>query len=261
MAANKRRAALLLGGFASAVLVVVLALALLLGAGPGAGSLAAAAVSVLAAATAYLTCEEVVVRATHAQAADPARHARLHNLVEWLCFSSGLPKPRVHVVEDEALNALAAGRGPRRSSLVVTSGLLDGVSRVELEAVLAHELSHVKSGDALVSTLAAVLVALPATVLRAPTAARLVDAAVGGPKEAVADLAGVSLTRYPPGLVAALEKLRDGPTAVRCGARVTAHMWIQNPLDVVPAPGTVGDPSHVSSSSLVEERIEALRDL
>ncbi len=261
MAANKRRAALLLAGFGLAVLVVVWALSLLVGLDPRAGVLVAALIAILAAATAYLTCEAVVLRVTHARPADPTRHARVHNLVEWLCFSSGLPKPQVHVVEDRALNALAAGRGPGRSAVVVTTGLLDGLSRVELEAVLAHELSHVKSGDVLVSTLAAALVALPATVLPAPTAARLVGAAVGGPNEAVADLAGVALTRYPPGLVAALEKLRDGDTAVRCGARVTAHLWIQPPVD--PASVSQGRPvpGQVSAPSLLDERIEALRDL
>ena len=258
---SKRRAALLLGGFGVAVAVVALALGLVVGLDPRAGLVVAVGVSVLAAGTAYLTCDAVALRLTQARAADPISHARLHNLVEWLCFSSGLPKPRVCVVDDEALNAFAAGRGPRRSAVAVTTGLLKGLTRVELEAVLAHELSHVKSYDVLVSTLAVTLVALPASVLPGRVAARLVDLAVGAPREAVADLAGVSITRYPPGLISALEKLRDGPTAVRSGARLTAHLWTEPPVE--PGPGQSPEPGRgqAGAPSLLDERIEALRDL
>src|SRR3990170_4973231 len=95
---------------------------------------------------------------SHARPADPVEHARLHNLVEGLCIAGGLPKPRLYVVDDDAPNAFATGRDPRHAAVAVTTGLLAKLNRVELEGVLAHELSHIKNYDILVSTLAVTLV-------------------------------------------------------------------------------------------------------
>jgi heat shock protein HtpX len=82
----------------------------------------------------------------------------LHNLVEGLCIASGLPKPRVYIVDDPAPNAFATGRDPKHAAIAVTTGLLEKLNRVELEGVLAHELSHIRNYDILVSTLAVTLV-------------------------------------------------------------------------------------------------------
>src|SRR2546430_3469759 len=93
-----------------------------------------------------------------ARPADPVQYARLHNVVESLCIAAGLPKPRVYVIDDPAPNAFATGRNPRHAAIAVTTGLLDKMNRIELEGVVAHELSHVKNYDVLVSTLAVTLV-------------------------------------------------------------------------------------------------------
>src|SRR5688572_31384907 len=90
--------------------------------------------------------------------ADPVQFARYHNLVEGLCIASGVPKPRLYVIDDPAPNAFATGRNPRHAAIAATTGLLEKLNRVELEGVLAHELSHVKNYDILVSTLAVTLV-------------------------------------------------------------------------------------------------------
>ena len=95
---------------------------------------------------------------SRAKPADPTTYARLHNLVEGLCIASGLPKPRVYVIEDEAPNAFATGRDPKHAAIAVTTGLLQKMNRVELEGVIAHELSHIKNYDILVSTLAVTMV-------------------------------------------------------------------------------------------------------
>src|SRR5687767_15327371 len=95
---------------------------------------------------------------SRARLADPVEHARLHNIVEGLCIAAGLPKPRVYVIDDAAPNAFATGRDPRHAAIAVTTGLLAKLDRVELEGVLAHELSHIKNYDILVSTLAVTLV-------------------------------------------------------------------------------------------------------
>jgi heat shock protein HtpX len=120
---------------------------------------------------------------------------------------------------------------------VVTRGLLDGLERIELEGVLAHELAHVKALDSRIGTVAAAL---------APLGTWAVTTAVGEDREEAADAAGVAFTRYPPGLLRALEKLAGGPTGLRTGAKATAHLWL------------VPDPA---SGPALDHRIAALREL
>src|SRR5581483_5096340 len=137
-----------------------------------------------------------VLRRVGGAAADEDRHARFHNLVDGLCPAAGLPKPALVVVDHPAPNALACGRKARDAAVVVTQGLLDKLNRIELEGVLAHELTHIKNLDILPGTLAA--------VLAAPFGRWAVAAAVRPEREAIADAGGVAITRYRPGLLAAL---------------------------------------------------------
>ena len=245
-AANRRRATLLLAGIGGAVFVV-LWLGLALAGLPLVGLVLSVAIAGGAVALLVSQADAYVLGRIDATPADSTEYARFHNVVEGLCVAAGLPKPALHIVEGEpALNALAVGRGTRTASLVVTSGLLEKLTRIELEGVLAHELTHVKAADTLVSTMAV------ATVGR--VAPGLVTKAVGGPRETLADVSGVSLTRYPPGLISALEKLRDDPAEVRSNDRAIAHLWIEPP---------VADPSPRTerSNPPLEERIQALREL
>ena len=189
-------------------------------------------------------------------------YARLHNLVEGLCIAGGLPKPRLYVIDDDAPNAFATGRNPKHAAIAVTTGLLEKMNRVELEAVLAHELSHIKNYDILVSTLAVTMVGVVALlsdfgirfavvrrrppgrrrqrrrrpdhrrssalvfIVLAPIVARLMQLAVSRRRESLADVSGVEMTRYPPGLISALEKLQDDQTVV--ALRLAGH---RPPLD------------------------------
>ena len=107
---------------------------------------------------AYWKSDAVALAMSHAKPADPAEYARLHNVVEGLCIAAGLPKPRLYVIDDDAPNAFATGRNPQHAAIAVTTGLLAKMNRVESKAVLAHELSHIKNYDILVSTLAVTLV-------------------------------------------------------------------------------------------------------
>ncbi len=111
------------------------------------------------------------------------------------------------MIDDGAPNAFATGRSPQHASVVVTTGLLDLLDRVELEGVLAHELSHIKNDDVVVATLAVTLVGL--------VTPQLVPSVVGHRREPSADVSAVEMTRYPPGLISALEKLRDDTTGGR----------------------------------------------
>jgi heat shock protein HtpX len=247
--ANKRRSAVLMASFVGVVVAAAWVFNALVGGGP-AGLLVAAAFVTVMSFAAYWKSDALALAMSHARPADPAQHARLHNVVEGLCIAAGLPKPRLYVVEDDAPNAFATGRDPRHAAVAVTTGLLDKMNRVELEAVLAHELCHVKNYDILVSTLAVTMVGLVSVIL--PFTARLVRLAVGDRREPLADMSGVSLTRYPPGLIAALEKLRDDRAVVRAGSRATAHLWIE-------APPAVG--RHAGAHPPLDERIQALREL
>ena len=106
----------------------------------------------------YWKADTIALAVSRAKPADPEQYKRLHNLVEGLCIAGGLPKPGVYVVDDPAPNAFATGRNPQHAAIAVTTGLLEKMNRVELEGVLAHELSHIKNYDILVSTLAVTLV-------------------------------------------------------------------------------------------------------
>lgn len=253
VAGNNRRATLMVASFAVAVAVVISVLGALLGAGAF-GVLLALVVAGALAGAAYLRSDSVVISASRAQPADPVVHARLHNLVEGLCVSLGLPKPAVSVIEDDAPNAFSVGRSPRQATLVVTSGLLEKLNRIELEGVLAHELSHVRNRDILPATLAVTLVGPVARVLPAPAAASLLQNAVGSRRQTLADLSAVSCTRYPPGLISALGKLRDSGTAARYATRANAHLWL--------APPFPGDTTrHLDLGATLEQRIAALQEL
>jgi heat shock protein HtpX len=299
VASNKRRSALLVAAFLVVVVGAAWAFNLLIGGGV-AGLVVALVVAGGLAAAAYWKSDAVALAMSHARPADLVEHARLHNLVEGLCIAGGLPKPRVYVVEDDAPNAFATGRDPRHAAVAVTTGLLDKLNRIELEGVLAHELSHVKNYDILVSTLAVTMVGLVALLsdwglrflwwggprhrddqnsggpgpqavmavlgfallLLAPVAARLMQFAVSRRREALADLTGVSLTRYPPGLVSALEKLRDDQTVVHSGSRATAHLWIESPVPRTESEGKLAWLGRLfDTHPPLDERIQALREL
>jgi len=230
---------LLIAAFVLVIVAVVWGVLLLLGHGV-AGVIIAVVVAAIGSLVAYWKSDAVALRTSHARPADPEQYPRLHNVIEGLCIAAGLPKPRVYIIDDPAPNALTTGRSPRHAAIAVTAGLLDKMSRIELEGVLAHELNHIKNYDVLPSTLAVALVGLPAVVLP-PVFGPIMHMAVDGRRESLADLNGVSLTRYPPGLISALEKLEADTTVVQFHSRAIAHLWIEQPP--------------------LDERIKALKEL
>ncbi len=268
IARNKRRTFLILLFFVVLVLVVAIAFDLLFGGGP-VGIVIAVVIAVALAWISYFNSDKVALAASHAQPADEQEYRRYHNLVEGLCIAAGLPKPRLYVVDDPAPNAFATGRNPKHAAVAVTTGLLEMMNRVELEGVLAHELSHIKNYDILVTTVAvtavgavallsdiglrfafwggirddrrdssdggplgAVLaIASLAILMLAPFAGYLMQFAMSRNREYLADASGVQLTRYPPGLVSALEKLRNDYAVVHHATKATAQMWIEQPLE------------------------------
>jgi heat shock protein HtpX len=276
--ANRRRALLLLltsGATCGAVIGLISLVVVAPTAALGVAVVVAAAVM----AAAWWYSEALAGHLVGAAPADAVAHARLVNLVEGLCFSAGIPRPALYVLDDPAMNTMTMGRNPRRARLVATSGLLERLNRIELEAVVAHELSHIKSHDILPATLAVALFGIFAGPARASASAgpdRVpawltlpvtapaglgLQWAVGHQREETADLSGVALTRYPPALVSALEKLEGTGTALHAGSPATAHLWLAQPAPA-PPPGRQGWMALLfETHPALHSRIEALREL
>jgi heat shock protein HtpX len=294
--ANKRRSALLILGFVVVVSLVGAAFGLVFGAGPT-GMIVALVFSGAMAFFSYWKADAIALAVSRAKPADPEQYQRLHNLVEGLCIAGGLPKPRVYIVDDPAPNAFATGRNPKHAAIAVTTGLLEKLNRVELEGVIAHELSHVRNYDILVSTLAVTMVGSiallsnigmrmmwwnggrtrregdrdggnPLAILGlvllifAPLIGKLMQAAVSRRRETLADVSACQLTRYPPGLISALEKLRDDCTVTHSATTATAHLWIEQPMSGVGDSGKFGSLNRMfDTHPPLEERIALLREL
>jgi heat shock protein HtpX len=276
---NKHRAIALVVGSAALVAFVVAAVASLLI--PGVAALAAGlVVGLLVAAAAWWGSVPLALHFLGAEPADPVIHARLFNLVEGLGANAGVPQPALFVVSDPGLNALTMGRSARHAVLVVTTGLLDQLSRMELEAVLAHELSHIRSEDIVAATVAVVLFGWFGGPARAATDGGgrallgyllLPLSAVAGVglqlsmaphREELADTAGVHLTRYPPAMVTALEKMqRQGTIVRRGGAPAISHLWLGGPLPPPPSARMAWLTRLFDTHPPLDERIEALREL
>lgn len=180
--------------------------------------------------------------------------ARLHNLVDGLCVVAGLPRPRVLVVDDDGMNALVVGTTAETAALVVTSGLVVGLSRIEMEGVVAHQLSHIRRGDALVAAVAAVIVG-PLASVSSGLAARAAAALLDG-REEPTDAAAVGLTKFPPALATALDKMREHRVSAR-------HPAIDPLWDIAPKAAGSGSDQVVGAlvANRVEDRIEALSEL
>jgi heat shock protein HtpX len=267
------------GGTVGLVLAVGLALALSLGS--------------------YFFGDKVVLTSTGAKKVTPEQEPRLHNVVEGLAIAAGVPKPEVYVVPEMAPNAFATGRDPQHSSIAVTQGLLQIMDRVELEGVIGHEMSHVLDRDILIGTVVAtvvgaaillseiftrtwfwgggrrnnnsgggdagiiglVLFALGIFLLiLAPLAGQLIKLSVSRNREYLADAQGVLLTRYPPGLISALQKISAAPHAMRAANNATAHLWLDQPSRV-PGDDTSSLERLFSTHPPIQDRIKRLQEM
>ncbi len=294
---NKRRSAALVVGFVVIVALVGAAIGFLVGNGP-LFTVVALVVSAAIAFASYWKADAIALRVSRAEPADPQQYQRLHNLVEGLCIAAGLPKPGVYVVDDPAPNAFATGRNPDHAAIAVTTGLLDKLNRVELEGVVAHELSHIRNYDILVSTLAVTMVGAVALLsdmairmmwwnggrvsrrgdrsdstnplayvgfallIVAPLLAKAMQATISRSRETLADVSACQMTRYPPGLISALEKLQDDTTVTHSASTATAHLWIEQPMSGVGDAGRLqGVHKLFDTHPPLDERIALLREL
>ena len=233
----------------------------------------------------YFASDKLVLRMTRAQLITESYNPNLFNVIHEVVIASGLPMPKVAIVNDPAPNAFATGRDPNHALIAFTTGLLDSMDRDELQGVVAHEMSHVANRDTLVSSVAATtagVIALISDILMrmlwfggarnrdhqgqqmpiflaiiplilAPIAATLLKAAVSRRRESLADATAVSFTRNPAGLRSALEVLARDTTVVQARSNAVAHMYIESPLDVSAASKLF------ATHPPIQERIAALR--
>jgi heat shock protein HtpX len=295
--ANKRRSVLLVVAFMVIVVIVGTIIGLIFGNGPVFAVIALVFGAVVAFGS-YWNADKIALAVSRAKPADPAQYQRLHNLVEGLCIAGGIPKPGIYVVDDPAPNAFATGRNPNHAAIAVTTGLLEKMNRVELEGVLAHELSHIRNYDILVSTLAVTMVGAVALMadmavrtmwwnggrisrgndqangnnplayvgflllIMAPIVAKAMQATISRSRETLADVSACQMTRYPPGLISALEKLKADTTVTHSASTATAHLWIEQPMSGVGDDGKLGGVHRLfDTHPPLDERIALLREL
>jgi heat shock protein HtpX len=214
----------------------------------------------------YFASASVALTVSGAKPVGVSEEPELYRIVENLCIGSGLPMPKVYVIEDSAPNAFATGRDPKHASVAATRGLLDKLDKAELEAVMAHEMSHVGNYDIRVMTITVVLVGLIALLadlffrftwagsgrrssnkdkgggaailivvaivfaVVAPLIAKIIQLAISRQREYLADASGALLCRNPDALARALAKISADPEPLEAANKATAHLYISNPL-------------------------------
>lgn len=299
IAANRRKTLLLLFVAFALLAAVGYAIGLIYGTG-WTGLAIAVAIALLLQLGAYFSGDKLVLASARARAVTPEEEPRLHNIVEGLAIAAGVPKPSVYVVPEQAPNAFATGRDPEHSSVAVTQGLLDTMNRVELEGVIGHEMSHVVDRDILYGTIVATVIGALvliseffmrswfwggfggrrsdrdsggggglelivfavgfALLILAPIFGQLIQLAVSRNREYLADAQGAMLTRYPPGLISALKKIKDAPHAMRSANNATAHLWFDQPSRVQ-GPRTGRMERLFSTHPPIDERIRRLEEM
>jgi len=241
--------------------------------------------------TSYWYSDKIVLAITGAKEIKKSDNPELYRLVENLSITAGLPLPKIYIINEAQPNAFATGRDEKHAVIAVTRGLLEKLERIELEGVIAHELSHIGNKDILLGSVLVVLVGIVALLSRiflrflrfgggrsrdkksrgsgliflvlgiigavlAPIIASLIRLSISRKREFLADATGGLLTRYPEGLARALEKISQDSNPMRKMDNSTAHLYISNPFKKRDWLSKL-----FSTHPLVEERTRALRGM
>lgn len=238
----------------------------------------------------YWYSDKIVIALSGAKPASKEDYFDYWTVTENLSITAGLPMPKLYVIHDSAPNAFATGRNKEHAAIAATTGLLSMMNRVELEGVIAHELSHIGNKDILLQTIVVVLVGFVtllsdfflrmslygrgggdrdnraqifvviagfALALLSPIIATLIQLAISRKREFLADSSGALLTRYPEGLASALQKIAHYSGAMKRANHATAHLYIANPFGGEKS-GTSFLTKIFMTHPPVEERINAL---
>lgn len=267
------------------------------------GTLFALALGVGTAAWSYNSGSASVIRSTKAYPADPNNpaHRQLINVVDEMTIASGLPRPKIYIVPDKAPNAFATGKNPDDGYVAVTEGLLDRLNREELQAVIAHEIAHIRNYDIRLMTIVAalvgailllammgrsmlwfgggrrsgggsqrggggpvmiiVLIVWLIGIILAPIIANMMAMMVSRKREYLADASAAELTRNPQGLISALHKISGSSVKPKTIHRDTAHLCISDPFHLKREQRTGFMSDLFSTHPPVKKRVEALRNI
>lgn len=241
----------------------------------------------------YYYSDKIVLKLNNARLATKEEDLKLVNILDSLVISAGLQeKPQLYVIEDAQPNAFATGRNPKHAVICVTTGLLEKLDYYELEGVLAHEMSHIKNYDILLSAVVSVMVGFVVILsdwftrisfyggrrgrdrdndnngnaiimligliflILAPIFGQLMQLAISRKREFLADATAIEFTRNPDGLISALEKISADPNELKVANKATENMYIANPFRNKKKSSDLWS-THPST----EARIEALRNL
>ena len=244
----------------------------------------------------YYYSDKIVLASCKARPATKEEDLKIVNILDALMVTAGLPKkPDLYVVEDNQPNAFATGRNPEHAVICVTTGLLEKLDYYELEGVIAHEMSHIKNYDILLSTVVSVFVGFIVMLsdmfsralfwggakdrdsdskangvlmllglvflILSPIFGTLMQLALSRKREFLADSTAVEFTRNPDGLISALQKLENDPNELESANSATANMYIINPFKKDGNKGKKKTSSLWSTHPSTEDRIEALRNI
>lgn len=247
--------------------------------------------SIIPAIISYYTCDKMVLSLNGARPATHEQDALVDNILEGLCLASGLPKPKLYIIQDSAPNAFATGRNPENAVICLTTGIIEKLDKYELEGVIAHELSHIKNYDILLSTVVSVFVGLVVILsdffsrwmfrssrsnddnsksnavfaliaivflILSPIFATLMQLLISRKREYLADASAVELTRNPDGLINALIKISSDDEPIETANKSTAHLYIVNPFK---EKRNRSKDNLMSTHPSLENRINALRNI
>jgi len=236
----------------------------------------------------YYNSDKIILTMTHAQEIQKVHHPELYRVVENLAITSGMPIPKIYILEEMQPNAFATGRDEKHAVVAVTRGLLEKLDKRELEAVIAHEIAHIKGKDVLIGSIIVVLVGIitilsdiflrsifwggnnnsdnknPLLIILAivgmilaPIAATIIKLAISRKQEFKADANSALLTRDPEALISALVKISSDKTPLHRVDNATAHLYISSPFKK--------ETSWVNKLFMthppIEDRVNALRQL
>jgi len=231
----------------------------------------------------YWFSDKIVLKMARAREIKESENPEIYSIAKHLCQKANLPLPKIYLIRESQPNAFATGRDKNHAVIALTQGLLDKLSREEIEGVIGHELSHVKNKDMLLQTIIVVLAGFVAVLSRmfiwssifgsrrrggghlalfgiiaailAPIGAMLIQMAVSRKREFLADASAAGLTGNPEGLALALQKIASDKTPMKSAQEATAHLYISNPFRG----------QNISKLFMthppVEERVKALRGL
>ena len=285
---NKRQSVVLVMVFITIIIALGYVFDMASGSGDYSGVFLAIILSFGMTMISYFQGDKIALWSSGAKPIAKEHSPYVYRMIENLCITSGLPMPKIYIIEDPAINAFATGRKPETASVAVTTGAIEKLTNEELEGVLAHEMSHIQNYDIRFMMLVAVLVGsisilaniflrsrwLPrrndreggnlgaifmiigiVLAILSPIVAELIKLAISRRREYLADASGSLLTRYPEGLASALEKIAAQSQPMANANNATAHLFFANPFSGKKIS------SFFSTHPPIEERIKKLRGM